>query len=196
MGDPKLFEEFSKVSATEWKQKIDTELKGADFEKTLVWNSPEGIKVRPFYHADDLRRIEKFSKTRNGAWRIGQSIDVIDEVLANKQALDALSRGAESIFFTIRSESIKLEELIAGINGEIVPTYFDFLFFSPSYPKKIRSKIKNAYLNLDCIGHLARTGKWFSGKEGDFEILKALKSDLGTRVLSVDGSLYQNAGAN
>ena len=48
-----LFNEFEPVSSKQWKQQIQYELKGADYNETLVWESPEGIKVKPFYHADE-----------------------------------------------------------------------------------------------------------------------------------------------
>ena len=43
-----LFNEFESVSSKQWKQQIQYELKGADYTETLVWESPEGIKVKPF----------------------------------------------------------------------------------------------------------------------------------------------------
>ena len=50
-----LFEDFDEVSAKQWKQKIQYDLKGADYNETLVWKSPEGINVKPFYHEDDFK---------------------------------------------------------------------------------------------------------------------------------------------
>ena len=49
-----LFSEFEAVSSKQWKQQIQYELKGADYNETLVWESPEGIKVKPFYHIDEF----------------------------------------------------------------------------------------------------------------------------------------------
>ena len=43
-----LFEDFDEVSAKQWKQKIQYDLKGADYNDTLVWKSPEGINVKPY----------------------------------------------------------------------------------------------------------------------------------------------------
>ena len=54
MASQKLFEDFSTVSSKEWKNKIQAELKGADYNETLVWESLEGIKVKPFYHNDEF----------------------------------------------------------------------------------------------------------------------------------------------
>jgi methylmalonyl-CoA mutase len=46
--------DFPPVSREEWEAAIRADLKGADYEKRLVWRSEEGIAVRPYYRADDL----------------------------------------------------------------------------------------------------------------------------------------------
>ena len=45
----KLFSDFSPVSTEQWMEKVTADLKGADFEKKLVWKTNEGFKVKPFY---------------------------------------------------------------------------------------------------------------------------------------------------
>ena len=56
-----LFNLFEEVSAKAWKQKIQSDLKGADYNETLIWKSLEGIDVKPFYHSEDFKnfRYEK-----------------------------------------------------------------------------------------------------------------------------------------
>ena len=51
-----LFSEFNGVTSKQWKQQIQFELKGADYNETLVWNSPEDIKVKPFFHKDEFEK--------------------------------------------------------------------------------------------------------------------------------------------
>ncbi|GAL79849.1 methylmalonyl-CoA mutase small subunit [Algibacter lectus] len=51
-----LFDGFDSVSTKQWKQKIQFDLNGADFNDTLIWNSNEDIAVKPFYNADDLKK--------------------------------------------------------------------------------------------------------------------------------------------
>jgi len=194
MHQEDLFREFQKTSASEWKQKIIDELKGADFEKNLVWESPEGIKVKPFYHSDDLEKTRKPS-VNNTIWKICQLIIVTSAEEANERALDAISRGAESLLFKISSDNIPLEKLLVGIEKEIT-IHFDFGFFSPSFFNKIRIKNPTCFLNLDCIGNLAKTGNWFSSEGEDFDILKPLQDSRNKNIISIDVSLYQNAGAN
>ena len=46
----KLFGEFKPVSSEEWKNKIVEDLKGADYDKKMIWRTSEGFNVKPFYN--------------------------------------------------------------------------------------------------------------------------------------------------
>jgi methylmalonyl-CoA mutase len=88
-----LFSDFEAVSSKQWKQQIQYELKGADYNETLVWESPEGIKVKPFYHADDseaseTENIDAIVPTKPFA--IVQNIFVHDVQKSNARALETL----------------------------------------------------------------------------------------------------------
>ena len=54
----KLFSDFPAVSTEQWMEKITADLKGADFEKKLVWRTNEGFKVKPFYRQEDLEGLK------------------------------------------------------------------------------------------------------------------------------------------
>ena len=54
----KLFSDFSPVSTEKWMEKVTADLKGADFEKKLVWKTNEGFKVKPFYRMEDLEGLK------------------------------------------------------------------------------------------------------------------------------------------
>ena len=41
----KLFDQFPGVSYEEWRAKVEADLKGADFNKKLVWRTNEGFNV-------------------------------------------------------------------------------------------------------------------------------------------------------
>ena len=56
----RLFSEFAPVSRQEWLDKITVDLKGADFNKKLVWRTNEGFSVQPFYLRED---VENFPTT-------------------------------------------------------------------------------------------------------------------------------------
>src|SRR5690606_41939093 len=72
-----LFDEFPEVSAKQWKQQIQFDLKGADYNDTLVWESLEGIKVKPFYHNDE-DAVTNAVSTTNSQFSIVQDIYVFD----------------------------------------------------------------------------------------------------------------------
>lgn len=198
MSAKSLFDDFNPVSAKEWKQKIQFDLKGADYNKTLVWESPEGIKVKPFYHADD--DINTYEINTASRWEIGQSVYANNAIAANTKARKALKKGAESIQFVIPSNDIKIAELLEGIPLKETHIYFDFRFLSSNYIKSIQDFVddyKNSiHLNIDPIGHLARTGNWFSNLKTDFDTTNQVLALEFENTLSIDSSLYQNAGAN
>lgn len=204
MSKDGLFEEFDAILAKAWKQQIQFELKGADYNKKLVWESPESISVKPFYHADDFAKKNISEIAPVTKWLIGQNIYAGSGKKANEKALDVLNRGGDCLIFTIPSLDIKVATLLQNIDLAKSPIYFEMQFLSFDYINQIRDyvahKNANIYLNVDIIGNLALTGNWFQNMDKDHEILtQILEGGLtskGVNTLSIDVSLYQNAGAN
>ena len=195
-----LFTNFAPVSAKEWKQKIQFELKGADYNETLIWNSPDDIKVKPFYDKEDVKEVISVT-TKASEFKICQNIFVHDINKSIERALDSLARGAESIRFTIEDETIAVEKLLEKLPIESTPIFFHLNFISIDFVQKIESiatKRKAAiYCNIDPIGHLAKEGNWFTTSEkNNFETLNNLvKRDNSLSLISVNSALYQNSGA-
>jgi len=191
----KLFDDFSPVSAKAWKQKIQVDLKGADYNESLVWESPEGIKVKPFYHADDELASSNISGVSN--WAIGQTIYVSNAKLANEKAKSVLEKGAAAIYLTIPSEEIKISVVLNGIDLTQTQVYLELQFLNAEYVKSVLDFAgNNIFLNIDLIGKLARTGNWFFNLEKDHEELNKILDLQTENLCCVDVSLYQNAGAN
>ncbi len=200
MSKPDLFDAFPQVSSKAWKQKIQFDLKGLDYNESLVWESPEGIKVKPFYHSEDTRGNAVPPFPRKGKWNIGQHIFVADAIEANKKALDILQRGAESLWFTVPSQEVQIDLLLKGIDASTTKIHLDFPFLSLEYFEQLNAitdKLPSPVnVHLDPVGHLARTGNWCHSMEKDFEMLGGLLSaHFQSHSLSIDVSLYQNAGA-
>ena len=195
-----LFTNFAPVSAKEWKQKIQFELKGADYNETLIWNSPDDIKVKPFYDKEDVKEVISVP-TKASEFKICQNIFVHDINKSIERALDSLARGAESIRFTIEDETIAIEKLLEKLPLESTPIFFHLNFISIDFVQKIESiatkRKATIYCNIDPIGHLAKEGNWFTTSEkNNFETLNNLvKRDNTLSLISVNGALYQNSGA-
>ena len=60
-----LFDQFPGISYDEWRAKVEADLKGADFNKKLVWRTNEGFNVQPIYRAEDIADL----KTTNSPGR-------------------------------------------------------------------------------------------------------------------------------
>ncbi|MES2804930.1 MAG: methylmalonyl-CoA mutase subunit beta [Bacteroidota bacterium] len=196
-----LFDDFNPISSKQWKQKIQFELNGADYNETLVWNSPEDIQVKPFYHKDEFAKA--FSVTTKATnFKICQNIFVYDIEKSIERALDSLSRGADSLRFTIENESIDVTNLLEKLPLEKVIVYFNLGFISIDFVKKIDAFAKKnntaIFCNLDPIGQLAKDGNWFTTKEkNNFETLNLLSTATpSVSLISINAALYQNAGAN
>ncbi|WP_417858469.1 methylmalonyl-CoA mutase subunit beta [Xanthomarina gelatinilytica] len=191
----KLFEEFSDVSSKEWKQKIQADLKGADYNDTLIWKSNEGIDVKPFYHADEFSSLPNVSSSKATQWNICETIFVADVEKSNAKAQELLNKGTESLKFIIPSEDISIETLLKNIDLNNTKLFFELQFLSASYVQILTEKTstKNIFILIDIIGNLAKTGNWHANLQEDQKLLDTIVNT--TATLSVDASLYQNAGA-
>ena len=99
-----LFSEFNKISAKQWKQKIQVDLKGADYNESLIWQSPEDIHVKPFYSAEDLENLINNTSVKTRSFKICQAIFVADIEKSNLKAVDAIKEAqkASNLLFQIK----------------------------------------------------------------------------------------------
>ena len=201
MSENQLFSDFSPADAKSWKQKIQVDLKGADYNDTLVWESPEGIKVKPFYNSEDVESFEHNLDESASKWRIGQLIRVNDEVTVLNKCKEAIENGVESLILRVESDQINPASLLddaaianlnifldlRAMNAEMVEIWIDNL---PDSTEGIN-------IIWDPINRLAATGNWYTNRETDIQEFKELYKKSGQAgMLSIDISLYQNAGAN
>jgi methylmalonyl-CoA mutase len=140
MKEGKLFEQFPPVTSAEWMEKVRADLKGADFNKKMVWKTIEGFEVMPFYRAEDLENMRfvnslpgdfpfiRGTKTDNNRWKVRQDIEVADYSDANKKALEVLMKGVDSLGFIITDpESVSEDNftiLLKDIHLESIETNF------------------------------------------------------------------------
>lgn len=201
MSKESLFTAFPTIDAKTWKQKIQADLKGADYNDTLIWESPEGIHVKPFYSEEDLENITPVADTSPSSWSIGQYIQSKETEPLQQQCSDALEGGARHLILQLDSERIDLNSLLSDRSEK---GFMLFLEASELPADKLESALDRISENrdrvivlYDIIGHLASTGNWHSGLKEDFESFQSLVSaQAGKKIVAVDGSIYQNAGAD
>lgn len=215
----KLFDMFPPISTQEWVDKINVDLKGADFDRKLVWRTNEGFNVQPFYRAEDIEGLKTLESlpgqfpyvrgTRdNNDWLIRQDIlgESIEELNAN--ARHAIDRGVDSIGLKVDKEITKDEiaALLKDIDLKKIEVNFlccpgGALNCARSLAAYLKEKGAEGYfrgsINFDPVKPLLIKGK---NKFGDFaplakEIIETLKDAAGVRCLSVDSCMLNNAGA-
>ena len=135
----KLFTEFTAPTTQEWLDKIQVDLKGADFQKRLVWRTNEGFNVQPFYRKEDLKDLKtpdalpgefpfvRGNKKDSNVWYVRQNIEVTDAKEANKKALDILNKGIDSLGFRLKGNMVSketVESLLDGIYCDCIEVNF------------------------------------------------------------------------
>ena len=194
----KLFEDFKEVSAKEWKQKIQVDLKGAAYE-SLIFHSNEGIDVKPFYHQDNFQASQAPTPPQN--WNIIERF-VVSENTEAASLLESLEKGAEALWIVIPTAEIDFSKLLTEIDIEKTPVFLDFQFLSKETPQQLKEFVQGKKhqisVGVDIIGNLSATGNWFSNQQEDHQLLAEfiqLNKEIPVSI-SVDTSIYQNAGAN
>ena len=213
-NNKKLFEEFPPVSTQEWEAVIEKDLKGADYNKKLVWRTAEGFQVRPYYRAENLADIPwtgmnpnefpyvRGNKTEGNKWLVRQDITVKDVNEANKIALNALSRGANSIGFKLEYDkaytAIEISALLNGIDQKAVEiNLYNNKYHLPLL--EMMSKIPGikGSLNYDPLTRYLRRGVWYVTENTDMELAYIMvKAEMpGFDTIGINGHVFTNAGA-
>ncbi|WP_418637705.1 methylmalonyl-CoA mutase subunit beta [Winogradskyella sp.] len=188
-----LFEQFETTSAAAWKQKIQVDLKGDDYNESLLWKTDEGITVKPFYTKEDRTNAE-FPMTPFDA-NICQSIYVDNEKIANQLAVDAFNRGANSIEFKA-SKAFDSKILLDGINLQKTTLYFRLDWLDANFVNELAKFCGSdrCYFDIDIVAKLAASGNWFDTLKNDHSALESIVQNKSNSIC-VNASTYQNAGA-
>lgn len=215
----KLFDQFPPVSTEEWRAKVEVDLKGADFNKKLVWRTNEGFNVQPMYRAEDIKDLKttdslpgeypfvRGTKTNND-WYIRQEIEVCCPKAANEKATEVLGKGVTSLGFKLKEDidAEGLKTLLAGIDLAKVEVNFDCCPNKAlQLAKDLVEVVKAAgaadtftgSIGFDPFRRLLKHGKDFPKdiKALAAEIVKAVAEVKNLRVLAVNTDKLCNAGA-
>jgi methylmalonyl-CoA mutase len=220
----KLFDNFPGTSSQAWHDLIIKDLKGADYDKKLVWHTNEGFAVQPFYRSEDMDQINwlkslpgSFPYIRGNCasgnnWLVRQDIRVTDIVEANEKALDILMKGVDSLGFELDCKKVytvdEIERLLKNIRADIAELNFlktnhpneivDILMALVTKYNRSYDKIKGS-VNFDPLARFARRGVWYKSIDDDMNLAARLIKTSAKlpefRVIGVNGHLFTNAGA-
>ena len=217
----KLFTEFQAPTTQEWLDKIEVDLKGADFQKRLVWRTNEGFNVQPFYRREDLANLKtpdalpgefpfvRGNKKDSNEWYVRQNIKVDDPVEANKKALDILNKGIDSIGFRFGGDMVSpefIETLLKDIRLDIVEVSYrtcprhavELAGILVKYFEKMgydKEKIVGG-VGFDPIDKMLQKGKDTTPMLANLpKIVETLKDYPNLRCVMVHSDTLNNAGA-
>ncbi|KAF0195124.1 MAG: methylmalonyl-CoA mutase [Bacteroidetes bacterium] len=219
-----ILSEFPGVSTTEWEAKITEDLKGADYEKKLIWKTAEGFSIKPYYRAEDLEGLKdqmnslpgvfpflRGTNTEKNDWEICQSIETPDPVTANAQAIDAVTRGATALSLNAQNltGSAEVTKMLKGVNaGEnslhfnSSRSYIQFMGWLEEGLKSTGTDVKKVRgsVDFDPISYLLLKGNFHYSQEEDLleavDLIDLAEKDMpGFRVITVNGQYFHNSGS-
>ena len=218
-----LLADFPAISTKEWKDKIIADLKGADFDKKLVWRTPEGFNVQPFYRQEDLKGLKttvsapgQFPYVRgtktNNEWAIRQNVCACKNARkANAKALEVLNKGITSLGFCLDAEKLNyhfIKVLLDGIKADAIAINFSIC---PCAAPELAGILVRYYgrsgydfkkvvgsINVDPMKQMLIKGKPLTREQVTEKIVatvKAAKSLPNYRVVGVNSVILNNSGA-
>ncbi len=219
----KLFAEFPAVSTEAWEAAIAVDLKGADYERKLVWRTTEGFNLRPYYRAENLEGLEtlgtqagEFPYLRgvsgDNNWLTHQTIAVSCPKAANETALKMLNAGVDSLGFCL-SEPLTAEALDTLLAGIVLPAV-ELTFCGKGAGQAVALVLAKAekdgvakdelHVNF-CIDpivkHLSQKGEWCDDCQGGAcisklaELVKATAEYKHVRVVNVSANVFSDCGS-
>lgn len=217
----KLFSEFQAPTTQEWMDKIQVDLKGADFQKRMVWRTNEGFDVMPFYRRENLAELKavnslpgefpfvRGNKKDNNIWFVRQEIKADCPKAANEKALDILNKGVDSIGFKIAGKNVSKEFIATLLNG-ILPQCVELNFNTCQRHSVELAEILVAYfkengyplaelkgsINFDPISKILCKGSDSSSLIAEGKaLIEALAELSGYKCINVNSVALNNAGA-
>jgi methylmalonyl-CoA mutase len=217
-----LLADFPPVSKQQWLEKVTADLKGADFNKKLVWKTNEGFNVMPFYRAEDIENYKtkdvalgvfpyiRGTKAGN-EWLVRQDIVVENAKEANTKALDVLCKGATSLGFKLKKADLSADyiaTLLQSIVAESCELNFsicvsraaDLATILTNYFKSQNADVTKLHgsINFDPMNRMLQAGKELTKEEIIAKAKATVEASIGLpfyRVIGVNATTLCNAGA-
>ena len=200
-----LFQDFKPATKQEWIEKVNIDLKGSDFNKTLVWKNLSKIDIQPFYNGED--KLEYLQNTGENSQNLinYRSIPVLSDESGNKLALKAIIEGINGLIFEIKG-NVSISKLLKGINLNKIAVSFILRtsevafatdFFQFVKESKVASDRLNGYFDLELISNYVTTTNVDVSKfDATAELVKLAANYPNFKVITISGAEYLDSGAN
>lgn len=208
--EQKLFTEFPEITKNDWINQVNKDLKGKNFDDTLVWHSLENFDIQPYYSKEDLeylpieaiQSVQKNKKTTS--WQNRPSVKYINEKETNSLIISYLQRGADAVMVDFSNTDINQVDLVKLFNNiklSDTPIYFTTLQGDELLVKlsKFIHYLPKGGVQADVIAN-SFTPESSEGNKLTWENTKDLFAKTAQypnfQTLSVSSHIFHNAGAN
>ncbi len=217
-----LLNDFPPVPTEAWEAQIHKDLKGADYNKKLIWRTAGGLCIKPYYRAEDIKNLKHLrcepglfpyvrgNKQNDNDWEIRQDIAEEDINIANKIAVDAVERGAQGIGFRVKSLTVKeqMVKLLRYLELEKTAVHFvsarEYPFIMETFigEMKLRGadkeKVKGS-INFDPFSYYLLYDDFYNSLNDNLNeavyLLTKIQDELPAfRMINVNGHFLHNAG--
>jgi methylmalonyl-CoA mutase len=111
-----MWEEFPPILTAEWETAIRADLKGADYDKKLVWKTDEGITVRPYYRREDLPGTTGQSRF-TGEWRTASATEIPRDAVRGDLLHEQGATAVQEIGYALLDSGGKRNNFVFAIGG-------------------------------------------------------------------------------
>ncbi|HRY33237.1 MAG TPA: methylmalonyl-CoA mutase family protein [Bacteroidales bacterium] len=218
------FGEFPPIPTETWEALIINDLKGADYEKKLIWKTYDGLAFKPYYRAEDLNGLTHLgglpgrypyvrgNKTTFNDWLIRQDVSESTPEKAGK-ILAGICKGGVEAPGVCTSGMSTYDDFVALVSGIGLDKHFVH-FTAPVDISLVTSFLiryceEHAIDNRELKGAFAfdPVGQWIlrGGLSPDWDrefrhladlVLKVRGVLPGFKVLSVNAQYFHNAGSS
>jgi methylmalonyl-CoA mutase len=137
-----LAQDFPPVAAADWDRAVRADLKGADYDKKLVWRTAEGLAVRPYYRREDLAGLESqtqaapgefpFARGSGQAWQAAEGASFSETAIRADQWHDAGAHAVQELAWALAAGVERLSERPAGQSLDDAALSIEFVFAAGS----------------------------------------------------------------
>lgn len=213
-----LFETFSKTSKEEWIAQVNKDLRGKDFEQTLISKTTSGLTNQPFFTVEDTLGGEVVKSYRNlvnpipeypgigpRLWSNVHHIVVKDEAVANKEILNALANGADAIRIELKGGE-NYQRLLKDVELSYIQVFLDpqgspvgilreFMHYLSEIDFPL-SQLQGAFMWGGMVYALRFKNSLSELLDAAFQLLELTSTCPQFKVIGIVGTYYHNAGAD
>ena len=204
-----LFQNFQTHTKALWKEQVFKDLKGKDFDETLLWNVDGNVMIESYYTAEDtagipIQSIQAPQNQRvNHSWQHRESLKLVSEKECNQLIMNSLQAGANSFLIDnsgVYEREIEVKELLRNIKLSDTPFFFkvenNALALVNSLQQIAPYQWKGG-INNDALALWMCKGIWHENHWSDLgQILRIVQNHPQFKCVIINSHHFHNSGAN